>query len=124
RTLHDDRVLGRLRVPGISPLRRVPSGYGPVQPVDAAAEPGQAVDRPGRCRRADRGSRPRTGDDLIVAARPLHVAVVGYGTAGQTAAILLARDGHRVEVFEQSAALGPVGAGVLLQPVGLQVLWE
>ena len=57
-------------------------------------------------------------------ARPLHVAIVGYGTAGQAAAILLARDGHRVEVFEQSAALGPVGAGVLLQPVGLQVLWE
>jgi 2-polyprenyl-6-methoxyphenol hydroxylase-like FAD-dependent oxidoreductase len=53
-----------------------------------------------------------------------HVAIVGYGTAGQTAAILLARDGHRVDVYEQTAEPGPVGAGVLLQPVGLQVLWE
>ena len=54
----------------------------------------------------------------------LHVAIVGYGTAGQAAAILLSRDGHHVEVFEQSPSLGPVGAGVLLQPVGLRVLWE
>lgn len=38
--------------------------------------------------------------------------------------MLLARDGHKIEVFEQSHELGPVGAGLLLQPVGLQVLWE
>jgi 2-polyprenyl-6-methoxyphenol hydroxylase-like FAD-dependent oxidoreductase len=59
-----------------------------------------------------------------MSALSLHVAVVGYGTAGQAAAILLTRDGHRVEVFEQAANLGPVGAGFLLQPVGLHVLWE
>ncbi len=53
-----------------------------------------------------------------------HVAIVGFGTAGQAAAVLLSRDGHEVEVFEQTRLLGPVGAGVLLQPVGLQVLWE
>ncbi|MEE7560299.1 NAD(P)-binding protein, partial [Xanthomonas sp. Kuri4-2] len=47
---------------------------------------------------------------------PLHVAVVGYGTAGQALAVLLARDGHRLEVFERAAAPGPVGAGFLLQP--------
>jgi len=56
--------------------------------------------------------------------RSLHVAIIGYGTAGQAAAILLSRDGHRVEVFERSAELGPVGAGFLLQPVGMHVLWE
>ncbi|MEE7566330.1 NAD(P)-binding protein, partial [Xanthomonas sp. Kuri4-3] len=39
---------------------------------------------------------------------PLHVAVVGYGTAGQALAVLLARDGHRLEVFERAAAPGPV----------------
>lgn len=53
-----------------------------------------------------------------------HIAIVGYGTAGQAAAALLAADGHRVEVFEQAPALGPVGAGFLLQPTGMQVLWE
>ena len=32
--------------------------------------------------------------------------------------------GHAVEVFERAATPGPVGAGFLLQPVGLAVLWE
>ncbi len=54
----------------------------------------------------------------------LDIAIVGYGTAGQAAAILLSRDGHRVHVFERAPELGPVGAGFLLQPVGLRVLWE
>ena len=54
----------------------------------------------------------------------LDIAIVGYGTAGQACAALLARDGHRVEVFERAAQLGPVGAGLLLQPSGLSVLWE
>lgn len=56
--------------------------------------------------------------------QPMNIAIVGYGTAGQAAAILLSRDGHRVEVFERAQELGPVGAGFLLQPTGLQVLWE
>lgn len=54
----------------------------------------------------------------------LRIAVVGYGTGGQATALMLARDGHRVEVFEQAPRLGPVGAGFLLQPVGQWVLWE
>jgi 2-polyprenyl-6-methoxyphenol hydroxylase-like FAD-dependent oxidoreductase len=54
----------------------------------------------------------------------LHVAIVGYGTAGQACAALLARDGHACEVFERAPALGPVGAGLLLQPTGLEVLWR
>lgn len=56
--------------------------------------------------------------------RSRRVAIAGYGTAGQACAILLARDGWSVDVFEQSPSTGPVGAGVLLQPVGLRVLWE
>ncbi len=52
------------------------------------------------------------------------VAIVGYGSAGQCAAVLLERDGHRVEVFERVPVPGPVGAGFLLQPSGLQVLWS
>lgn len=54
----------------------------------------------------------------------LRVAIVGYGTGGQAAALFLGRDGHQVEVFEQAPVLGPVGAGFLLQPVGLAVLQE
>jgi 2-polyprenyl-6-methoxyphenol hydroxylase-like FAD-dependent oxidoreductase len=55
---------------------------------------------------------------------PLRIGIVGYGTAGQAAALLLTRDGHAVEVFERAPHLGPVGAGFLLQPTGLSVLWE
>ncbi len=54
----------------------------------------------------------------------LRIAIVGYGTAGQAAAVLLSRDGHDVTVFERVATPGPVGAGFLLQPTGLQVLWQ
>ena len=54
----------------------------------------------------------------------LRIAIVGYGTAGQCAAVLLSRAGHAVEVFERVPVPGPVGAGFLLQPGGLQVLWQ
>ncbi|WKB52496.1 FAD-dependent oxidoreductase [Eleftheria terrae] len=54
----------------------------------------------------------------------LHIAIVGWGSAGQAAALMLSDDGHRVEVFERAAAPGPVGAGFLLQPTGLGVLHE
>ncbi|GAB6194703.1 FAD-dependent oxidoreductase [Lysobacter xanthus] len=57
-------------------------------------------------------------------AKSLRVAVVGYGTGGQAAAVLLSRDGHRVEVFERAPSPGPVGAGFLLQPIGQAVLWS
>lgn len=52
------------------------------------------------------------------------IAIVGYGTAGQAASILLSRDHHEVHVFERAATPGPVGAGFLLQPSGLDVLWQ
>lgn len=52
----------------------------------------------------------------------LRIAIVGYGTAGQAAALFLARQGHALSVFEQAATPGPVGAGFLLQPTGLAVL--
>ena len=59
-----------------------------------------------------------------VSKTPLHIAIAGYGSAGQAAALMLSADGHRVEVFERAAAPGPVGAGFLLQPTGLGVLHE
>ena len=52
------------------------------------------------------------------------IAIVGYGTAGQALSVLLSRDGHDVHVFERALAPGPVGAGFLLQPTGLEVLWQ
>jgi 2-polyprenyl-6-methoxyphenol hydroxylase-like FAD-dependent oxidoreductase len=55
-------------------------------------------------------------------ARTYHVAVVGCGVAGATAAYLLARAGHAVDLFERAPVLGPVGSGILLQPSGQMVL--
>jgi 2-polyprenyl-6-methoxyphenol hydroxylase-like FAD-dependent oxidoreductase len=52
----------------------------------------------------------------------MRIAVVGCGTAGPAAALLLARDGHEVEILERVADPRPVGAGILLQPLGQQVL--
>lgn len=50
------------------------------------------------------------------------VAVVGCGTGGPAAALLLAAQGHDVTLFERVAQPGPVGAGLLLQPTGMHVL--
>jgi 2-polyprenyl-6-methoxyphenol hydroxylase-like FAD-dependent oxidoreductase len=55
---------------------------------------------------------------------PLRIAVVGCGTAGPAAALLLARAGHDVEVLERAPDLSPIGAGLLLQPTGMAVLRE
>lgn len=54
----------------------------------------------------------------------LQVAIVGAGTAGPAAAVLLARSGHRVTLFERAPVNLPVGAGFLLQPTGMKVLQE
>lgn len=55
-------------------------------------------------------------------AGPYRVGIVGLGVAGAAAGYLLARDGHRVTVVEQSPEVGPIGAGVLLQMSGQEVL--
>lgn len=52
----------------------------------------------------------------------MKVGIVGCGTAGATAAILLARQGADVRVFERVSAPKPVGAGIMLQPTGQAVL--
>lgn len=54
--------------------------------------------------------------------RPYRVGIVGMGVAGATTAYLLARDGCEVTVLEQAASLRPIGAGVLLQQSGQDVL--
>lgn len=55
-------------------------------------------------------------------ARHYRIGVVGFGVAGGTAAFLLAKAGHEVSLFERALQVGPVGAGILLQPSGQMVL--
>lgn len=80
---------------------------------------------------SDRGSKltrrrlPSARDHPLFglpAIAPLRVGVVGAGTGGLAAALLLARAGHDVEVFERVDDLAPVGAGILLQPTGMRAL--
>jgi 2-polyprenyl-6-methoxyphenol hydroxylase-like FAD-dependent oxidoreductase len=52
-----------------------------------------------------------------------HVAVVGGGIGGMATALLAARAGARVTLFEQGVEPRTVGAGLLLQPNGLAVLY-
>ncbi|SHM14768.1 FAD-dependent oxidoreductase [Phytopseudomonas punonensis] len=54
--------------------------------------------------------------------KDLPIAIVGAGTAGLASAILLARQGWAVTLYERVAELQPVGAGILLQPSGLAAL--
>jgi 2-polyprenyl-6-methoxyphenol hydroxylase-like FAD-dependent oxidoreductase len=53
---------------------------------------------------------------------PYRIGVVGFGVAGATVAYLLAKAGHEVTLIERAPKMGPVGAGVLLQPSGQWVL--
>jgi 2-polyprenyl-6-methoxyphenol hydroxylase-like FAD-dependent oxidoreductase len=54
--------------------------------------------------------------------KQLRVGVVGCGTAGPAVAIMLARAGHDVCLFERAAAPAATGAGIVLQPPGQAVL--
>lgn len=51
-----------------------------------------------------------------------HIAIVGGGTAGAASALFLSRAGYRVTLFERVPEPGAVGAGILLQPIGMHVL--
>jgi 2-polyprenyl-6-methoxyphenol hydroxylase-like FAD-dependent oxidoreductase len=42
----------------------------------------------------------------------LRIAIVGYGTAGQAAALMLHAQGHALTVFEQAPALGLARSGL------------
>ena len=50
------------------------------------------------------------------------VNIAGAGIGGLTAAIALARRGISVAVYEQTAALSEVGAGLQLSPNAMQIL--
>lgn len=55
---------------------------------------------------------------------PLAIGIAGCGPAGLAAALLLARDGHRVTLFERFDTPKPIGSGLMLQPTGWAVLRE
>lgn len=55
-------------------------------------------------------------------ARKLSIGIAGAGIGGLAIAMLLAREGHRVTLFDQFATAGPVGSGLMLQETGLAVL--
>lgn len=52
----------------------------------------------------------------------LKIGIAGAGVGGLAAATLLARAGHRVQVLDQFTAPAPVGSGLVIQPVGQDVL--
>jgi 2-polyprenyl-6-methoxyphenol hydroxylase-like FAD-dependent oxidoreductase len=54
--------------------------------------------------------------------RGLDIGVAGCGVAGLATALLLARDGHKVRLYERFEAPRPVGSGLMIQPTGLAVL--
>lgn len=51
-----------------------------------------------------------------------HIAIIGAGLGGLTCALALLRSGVRAKVYEQSAQLGEVGAGITLGPNASRVL--
>lgn len=57
-------------------------------------------------------------------ATSLNIAIAGAGIGGLAAAALLAREGHRVTVFDQFETVGPIGSGLILQETGLTILGE
>jgi 3-hydroxybenzoate 6-monooxygenase len=56
---------------------------------------------------------------MAAAADPILIA--GGGIGGLAAALVLARQGHAVEVFEQADALGEIGAGIQLGPNSFRI---
>ncbi len=54
--------------------------------------------------------------------RGLDIGIAGCGIGGLAAALLLARDGHRVRLYERFDAPRPIGSGLIVQPTGLAVL--
>ena len=56
--------------------------------------------------------------------RSLTIAIIGCGTAGLAAALLLERAGHRITLVERFGEPQPLGSGLILQPSGLAVLDE
>lgn len=62
------------------------------------------------------------GEHAKVLAMKMNIAIAGAGIGGLAAAALLAGDGHDARVFDQFDVPRPVGSGLVIQPVGMDVL--
>ena len=51
-----------------------------------------------------------------------NIAIIGCGPGGLASALFLARQGHRVTLFERFSEPKPIGSGLLIQPSGQQIL--
>lgn len=56
--------------------------------------------------------------------KPLSISIIGAGIGGLTAALILAKAGHHIHLFEQSSQITPVGAGIQLSPNCNRVLYQ
>ena len=54
--------------------------------------------------------------------RPLSIAIIGAGLGGMAAALSLRHAGFEVEVYEQAARFGEIGAGIQIGPNASQLL--
>ena len=52
----------------------------------------------------------------------MRIGIIGAGLCGLATAAFLARDGHAVEILERAPHPRPLGAGLLLQPPGTDIL--
>ncbi len=52
----------------------------------------------------------------------LNIGITGCGIGGLAVAALLAKQGHKLTLFDQFDAPSPIGSGLVVQPVGLEVL--
>lgn len=52
----------------------------------------------------------------------LDVGIIGGGTAGCAAALFLSRAGHAVTIYERVPDPQPIGAGIVLQPTGMEAM--
>ncbi|MFN4024455.1 MAG: FAD-dependent oxidoreductase [Hyphomonas sp.] len=52
------------------------------------------------------------------------IGIAGAGIGGLAAGALLAREGHRITLFDQFEAAAPIGSGLMLQETGLAILEE
>ena len=52
----------------------------------------------------------------------MKIGIAGCGITGTAVAAMLAEFGHEITIFEQAPECHPIGAGILLQPSGQQIL--